>query len=183
LSYTLNLIATMESQYGIPDELSYVQDVDEREFDRIAQSMRDKRVHDITLFIAKDDGYIFIAKHSYPPGLFRAPSGGLHKDEDFETGAKREALEETGVEIEIGTYLLRINVRFQNGEKHIDWVSHVFTACHVSGEISPRDTNEIHEACLVTLDEIPIFQEIMRNSKVGGFQYRAYLMDEVLKRV
>ncbi len=35
------------------------------------------RAHDVTLYIEKDNGYIFIAKPFYPAGLFRAPSGGI----------------------------------------------------------------------------------------------------------
>ncbi len=183
MSHTADLIASMEELYGIPDILTFAQDVDLDEYRRIHRSMSRGRLHDITLFIAKDDGFIFIAKHSYPPGLFRAPSGGLNKDEDFAVGARREAFEETGVEIELEKYLLRINVRFNSPSGQIDWTSHIFTARYLSGEITPVDTYEIREARLVTRDEIPDFQDTMRNSKVGGFHYRAFLTEETLKRI
>jgi 8-oxo-dGTP pyrophosphatase MutT (NUDIX family) len=173
----------MEKKYGVPEILTTVHEVDLDEYRRIHRRMSRGRVHDITLFIAKDDGFVFIAKHSYPPGLFRAPSGGLNKDEDFIEGAKREAFEETGLDIELEKYLLRIKARFQSPNGHIDWTTHVFTARYLSGEIMPHDTYEIREARLVSLDEIPRFQEIMRGSKIGGFHYRAFLMDEVLKRI
>jgi len=183
VSYTSNLITRIEEKYGVPDELAHTQQVDLNEFAMIRRSMARERAHDITLFIAKGDGFIFIAKHSYPPGLFRAPSGGIHKGEDFIDGAKREALEETGVDIELEKYILRIKVRFQSSNGHIDWTTHVFKARHVAGEIGHRDKKEIREARLVTLDEIPKFQETMRKSKIGGFHYRAFLTDEALKRL
>ena len=183
MSHTANLMALMEAKFGAPDKLTYSQQVDSHEFNRIGRSLSRGRIHDITLFIAKDDGFVFIAKHSYPPGLFRAPSGGLNKDEDFIVGAKREAFEETGLEIELEKYLLRIQVRFYSDDRHIDWTTHVFTARALFGDIKPHDTYEIREARLVKLDEIPKFQDIMRISKIGGFQYRAFLTDEVLKRL
>jgi 8-oxo-dGTP pyrophosphatase MutT (NUDIX family) len=183
VSYTDRVIVEMEDKYGVADEIFCTQDVDSHEFRRIHRSMSRGRTHDITLFVAKDNGFVFIAKHSYPEGLFRAPSGGLNKDEDFIVGAKREAFEETGLDIELERYVLRIRVRFQSSDGHIDWTSHVFMARHIAGAISPRDTYEIREARLVTLDEIPRFQEIMRKSNIGGFQYRAFLTDEVLKRL
>ena len=189
MSYTASLVAEMERQFGIPDELSHTQRVDDSEFQMIRRSMKTDRTHDITLFIyndaskrKKDSGFIFIAKHSYPAGLFRAPSGGIHRDEDFIAGAKREAFEETGVDVELEKYLLRIKVRFYAGDDAFDWTSHVFKARYVGGEIKPHDTREIREARVVTLAEIPRFQETMRKSKVGGFHYRAFLTDEVMKR-
>jgi 8-oxo-dGTP pyrophosphatase MutT (NUDIX family) len=183
VSYTANLISQMEAMFGTPEELTHTQTVDSDEFAMIRRSMARERSHDITLFIAKDDGFVFIAKHPYPAGLFRAPSGGLHKGEDFIDGAKREAFEETGLDIELEKYLLRIQARFQSSEGHIDWTTHVFTASCISGEINPHDIEEIREARLVTLDEIPLFQDIMRKSSIGGFHYRAFIMDEVSKRL
>jgi 8-oxo-dGTP pyrophosphatase MutT (NUDIX family) len=145
--------------------------------------MRDGRAHDITLFIAKDDGYIFIAKPFYPPGLFRAPSGGVHPDEDFEAGAKREAIEETGVQIELVKYILRIEARFESSYDFIYWTTHIFTARYLSGNIEPQDKREISVARLVHLDEIPAFREIMLRDGRGGFRYRAFLTDEATRRL
>ncbi len=175
----------MEKRFGKPDLLSFTQSVTEKELARIRRSMRHGRAHDITLFIAKDDGYIFIAKPFYPPGLFRAPSGGVHDGEDFEVGALREAFEETGVTVALRKYILSIEVRFEipGGGDHIDWTSHIFTADHLSGEIDPVDKYEISAARLVGLDEIPMFREIMLKSDNGGLRYRAFLTDEAIKRL
>ncbi len=173
----------MEMLYGKPDCLSTTQKMTAGELAVVRASMKEGRAHDITLYIKKGDGYIFIAKPFYPPGLYRAPSGGVRRGEDFESGAKREALEETGVDIELGKYILRINVRFQSLEKSIDWTSHIFTAQYRSGEIEPLDKEEIREAKVIHLHEIPKLQEMMVNSGSGGLIYRAYLTEESGKRL
>jgi 8-oxo-dGTP pyrophosphatase MutT (NUDIX family) len=173
----------MERLFGTPDILSITEPAEQPEVDRIRRSMKRGRAHDITLFIKKDDGYIFIAKAFYPPGLFRAPSGGVHPDESFIDGAKREALEETGVEVELQRYILRIQACFKSENDHVDWTSHIFTASHLRGEIDPQDTYEISAARLVHLDEIPAFRTLMLQSNNAGLRYRAYLTDESLRRI
>lgn len=183
MSFLSSQIAEMEGLYGHPDYLTFTVNATSKEIDRIRSSMKRGRAHDITLFIAKDDGYIFISKHFYPPGLNRAPSGGVLPGEDFITGAKREALEETGVKIELQKCILRIGVKFQSEDDTINWTSHVFAAKYICGEIVPQDTREIKEARLIKVDEIPKFKEIMLNSGNAGFRYRAFLTDESIKRL
>jgi len=183
MSYVAPQIPRMEKLYGHPDKATFVQPVTPEEYERIALSMKNDRAHDITLYIRKDDGYIFIAKHFYPPGLYRAPSGGVRLDEDFRDGALREAREETGADIELMKYIMRINVRFENEFDRIDWTSHIFLADYIRGDIEPYDKREIKEARLVYPDEIPGFAEKMRETKIGGLNYRAFLTEEVGKRL
>ena len=183
MSYFAPQIPLMEKLYGSPEELSYTQTVTPQEYDRISGSMKHGRAHDITLYIKKDGGYIFTAKHLYPPGLFRAPSGGVRPGENFEDGAKREALEETGTDISLLKYILRIKVRFVNESKTIDWTSHIFSAEYIKGEIEPHDKREIREARLIYPDEIPGFIEKMRETRIGGLNYRAFLTGVVKKRL
>jgi 8-oxo-dGTP pyrophosphatase MutT (NUDIX family) len=171
----------MEDLYGRPDEAAFVQPVTPYEYERIARSMKDDRAHDITLYIKKDNGYIFIAKHFYPPGLYRAPSGGVRPEEDFQDGALREAREETGVDIKLTEYIMRIDVGFESESDRIDWTSHIFLADYVKGDIEPYDKREIKEARLVYPDEIPGFAKKMRETKIGGLNYRAFLTEEVGK--
>jgi 8-oxo-dGTP pyrophosphatase MutT (NUDIX family) len=172
----------MERLFGVPDCLSTTQEMTPTQLNIVRASMKNGRNHDITLFIAMDNGYIFIAKPFYPPGLFRAPSGGVHPDEDFIAGAMREAFEETGVEIELKKYILRIDVRFYTADDVIDWTSHIFKASYLAGEIDPQDRHEISAARLVSLSEIPYFRELMLKSDLGGLRYRAFLTDEAIKR-
>ncbi len=183
MSYIAPQVGSMEALYGKPEELSFVQAMTKRELSVVSGSMKNGRAHDITMYIKKNNGFIFIAKHFYPPGLFRAPSGGAVPNEHFEIAAKREALEETGTEIELEKYILRINVKFETEDEHINWVSHIFAADYISGDIKPRDVREIKEAKLIYPDEIPRFISAMRNSKISGLNYRAFLSEEANKRL
>ena len=183
MSFISAQIGKMETLYGKPDCLRTTQKMTPGELAVVKASMKDGRQHDVTLYIRKGDGYIFIAKPFYPPGLYRAPSGGIHRGEDFESGARREAREETGVDIELEKYILRIYVRFRSPDESIDWTSHVFTARYTGGKIESRDRSEIREAKVVHADEIPRLQEMMRNSGSAGLIYRAYLTEESSKRL
>ena len=183
MTFLVTQIPEMERLYGIPDNLSITVPADQVEVDRIKRSMKRGRAHDITLYIRKDDGFIFIAKPFYPQGLFRAPSGGVHPGESFIDGAKREALEETGVEIELERFILKIEVRFQSTADHVDWTSHIFEARYISGDIIPQDTFEISAARWVHPGEIPIFRNLMLQSENAGLRYRAFLTDESMRRL
>ena len=151
--------------------------------DIIIGSMKDGRAHDLTLFIFHVGKIAVIAKHSYPPRLYRPPSGGLQPGETFEDGAVREALEETGLSIELEKYILHVEIDFRSPTRHVAWTSHVFTARCKGGEIAPRDHDEIREARWAALDEFPLFSRLMRVTDSGGFHYRAFLQEEVLKRL
>ncbi len=183
MTFTIDQEKEMVRLYGHPDRLTTIQEMTPEGMNIVRSSMKNGRAHDITLYIGKDGGYIFIAKPSYPEGLFRAPSGGILPGEDFEAGSKREALEETGLSIELDRYILRIDVRFQCHKDYIDWTSHVFTARHIDGEISPKDKGEISEARVVGREELPGLIDLMANSGIGGLIYRAYLTRETEKRL
>lgn len=176
-------IAHVEALFGRPKELSTQISMAKEELLRIRRSQHAGRAHDLTLFIFKGDKMLFIAKHFYPEGLFRAPSGAAKPDEGIIAGALREAYEETGTEIAIEKYILRISVKFICGDDHIDWTSHIFVARHVAQEIDPPDKKEIREARYVSINELPRFAEIMRISNIGGFRYRAYLSDRAMEEI
>ena len=179
MSFLKPQIPRMESLFGTPHTREYTQKMTISDMSVVTGSMKNGRSHDITLYIRKDDGYIFIAKHFYPKDLYRAPSGGVNPTEDFVDGAKREAMEETGTVIELEKYIMRINVNFESPDINVVWTSHVFTARHLTGEISPQDTDEIREAILIKPDDIHEYIQKMKNSSLGGLNYRAYLTSEV----
>lgn len=179
--FTPEMVEEVEAQYGVPEELSMQLETSPEEFLSIKGSQKDGRSHDLTFFIFKGEELIFITKHWYPPGMCRAPSGGLHPGESFEEGAKREVYEETGVEVEIEKYLLRIDVAFTCGDERIDWKTHIFKARYLSGEPHPVDTDEIKEVRLVTVSDIPAIKRIMLSLNSTGLAYRAELTDQTLK--
>lgn len=172
----------MIEQFGQPERAEYRIPVGLKEFDRIKASQKDDRAHDVTLYIIKDGRIAVIAKHFYPPGMYRAPSGGIAPGESFVEGAKREAREETGCEIELEKFLLISKVAFElvpRDGRAIDWISYVFQAKYVSGDFNFTDTKEIKEVRLAELYEFEQFSRIMRNQPIGGLHYRAALHDTV----
>ena len=179
--FTPHMIREVANKYGYPPIIKMIAPVDAREYDFIRSTQSYGRCHDITLYIFKGNRVIVNSKHHYPPGLYRAPSGGLKPHEDFLEGVEREVYEETGVKMELLKYILQVNVSFSFGTKLIPWKSHVFTARHISGKIAPVDIGEIREAKLADLSEFDNFKKIIATMESGGLHYRARLHDEVLK--
>ena len=178
---TDDMIARWERQYGRPEVLTYRIETTDREVRRIRSSQRDGRNHDVTLYVETNDRLIVIAKHMYPPGLFRAPSGGLHPGEDLEVGVKREMQEETGCEVALDRFLLRTEVTFANGSESVFWRSFVFTAKLLSGTFNFTDYHEIREVALADWRDFKMFGEMMRQTDIGGLHYRAALHEDVAR--
>ncbi len=173
-------IKEIEDKFGKPELRETLFEMPDYELSMVKNSQKDGRAHDVTVFIKKGDNFIFNAKHWYPKGMCRAPSGGVRPGENIEDGCLREALEETGCAVKLLKYLLRIKCRFTSGDELVDWTSHIFLAEFVSGDLKPIDTNEIREVFVVSPEEIPAIREVMEGVDSGGIHYRAYLTDEVM---
>jgi ADP-ribose pyrophosphatase YjhB (NUDIX family) len=172
------LIKEVEDKFGRPRVLHLEHEIGDKELAFVRATQNHGRAHDVTLFIFDDDQLALIRKPMFQRPIFRAPSGGLNPGESFEEGAKREALEETGLEIELEEYLLRIHVRFTGDDDYLDWTSHIFKAQAVGGKLEARDTREIAETKYGTTEELqgPIRQALLDN---GGrlLAYRVALTD------
>ena len=152
------------------------------ELELVRTSTRRGRHHDLTFFVFEPGGRVAaIRKPSFPPGIYRAPSGGARPGEPLLDGLLREAREETGLEIEPARYLLRIHARFTCGDQAEEWTSHVFSARTTGSELDPQDRNEIAEARFVTVEELagPIRQRMLATGR-GLFRYRVALTDAAL---
>jgi len=179
---TSDMIERLKSEYGAPEYEDFHISVSRKEIDFIRSTQKDGRHHDVTLYIVKDKQIIVTAKHFYPPGMYRAPSGGVNRGEEIVDGAKREALEETGCEIDLERFLLVTNVLFEYEEDPPDellWHSYVFQARYVSGDFNFTDKHEIREVRLAGLDEFSGFAKVMRGMDIGGLRYRAALHERV----
>lgn len=165
-------------RWGAPRRLNLAFPISTYERELVRGSRRDERSHDITLFIQRDARFVVIAKPQFPDGVWRAPSGGLHLGEDLEAGARREAQEETGLEVELERYLVRIDATFTYDEAVEAWHTHVFLARAFDGELEPRDTREIRAARWATREEIqgPIREALIATGR-GLFRYRVALTD------
>jgi 8-oxo-dGTP diphosphatase len=175
------LVEEAEAKYGKPRVLQLEQEIGDRELAFVRLTQKHGRAHDITLFIFNGDQLALIRKPMFRRPIFRAPSGGLEPGESFEDGAKREALEETGLEVELEEYLLRLEVRFTGGQDFLDWTSHVFTARAVGGRLEAQDTSEIAETKYATIEELqgPI-REALLGSGRELLAYRVALTDAVV---
>lgn len=201
---TAEMIRDIERRFGTPVEISRRYEMTAEQLAVVRLGTRHGRCHDVTLVIVEGRNAVVTKKPSYPDGAYRTPSGGIEPGEPFEAGAKREAKEETGLEIELERYLIRANVEFRRlgfhpdrsrpndqrleGERGRDgvptyetsdvilWTSHVLQARPIGGMLQPIDTREIVEARWATFDEIrgPIRQALL-DSGSPGLRYRAEL--------
>jgi 8-oxo-dGTP pyrophosphatase MutT (NUDIX family) len=180
-------IAATEQDLGEPLVCSMDYEITPGEFDMVKRSMHSGRAHDVTMFIRNSldpEEIAVIRKPFFPQGAFRAPSGAAREGESLEDGALRESKEETGLDVSLTRYVVRINARFTSGGRVIDWTSHIFEARAEPGEIDPIDTREIAEARWATLSELqgPIRQKLL-DTGWDLFRYRVALHDLTVSRM
>lgn len=178
-----HVIRSIEIKYNTPKLLFMEQPISDEEMKMLRQSQKHGRAHDITFFITDNQSRIaVIRKHFHPLGVFRAPSGGLEPGEDFETGALREAYEETGLSVLLEKYLLRVNIHFKNQNLTVPWTTHVFSAQVQGGIIAPIDTEEIADAKWITIPDLQgNVRSLLLATGKGFFQYRVKLTDTALE--
>ena len=179
-------LAELERRYGPPVELALSEPfpMEPGEWELLRRSQHDGRAHDVTLFIFIDGQIVVIRKPFHPPGVWRPPSGGVPPGESITAAAKREAYEETGLEVELERYLLRLKPVFVHEQERVAWTSHVFLARRIGGELAPHDTREIKAVKLASVAELegPIRERLLE-SGLGGLRYRAKLADLALMRL
>jgi 8-oxo-dGTP pyrophosphatase MutT (NUDIX family) len=180
--------------FGKPNTWRFQIPIGEAEFKVLDETGKDGRWQDATLVIRAPPAYpeapvdrvIVIAKHWYPDGVFRLPSGGVKPDEGIAATARREAWEETGLRIRLERYLLATDGRFYLGDpdepdRVHPWRSHVFLATPIGRKIAPRDTREIKAAKAADLqDMVEKFHPRLLEQDIGGFRYRVGLEERTI---
>ena len=177
-------IRRMERLYGTPAEERMSFEMPDGEWRILRRSQVHGRAHDVTVFVIRDGMLAAIAKHPYPPGLYRAPSGGILPGESMEEGILREMMEETGLRVRLKRYVLRVRVDFSHRGEVEPWTTHVFTGEALPGEMGPLDLEEIREAMWVPLEDFPgrIRQGLLASGSTG-LRYRAWLHDRVMAAI
>ena len=91
---------------------------------------------------------------------------------------RREALEETGLRVELDRYLVETRARFVHEGRVLDWRTHVFSATTGDEAIAPLDTVEIAEARWGTLEELegPLRERLLATGR-AFWRYRVALHD------
>ena len=140
------------------------------------------RTHDVTLFILDPARQLaLIRKPHFAEDVWRPPGGGIHPGEDCAAGAVREALEETGLHVELRRYLVDARALFTNAGRDLHWRTHVFLAETEDERIVPGDPVEIAGARWGTLDELagPLRERLLATGR-AFWRYRVELHDAAL---
>ena len=182
---TAETLEELERRFGVPEKHVAEAAFAAPEFDLLEYCGRKRRAHDVTLLILTPESpprFALIRKPSYPPDVFRPPSGGIDEGESFEAGALREALEETGLEVRLDRYLLRVDARFTHEDRMCPWTTHVFSASVTGGGLDPQDRHEIAEARWTSAGEIwNLYRPRMLAMGTAGMKYRVFLQDRALQ--
>ena len=104
------VLAPIRARYGEPAILEWEGEITEREY--AIATYNPARTHDVTLFILNGARLALIRKPMFPPDIWRPPGGGVKPGEDFVAAVEREALEETGLRVELERYLVETRARF-----------------------------------------------------------------------
>ena len=176
------VLAPLRARYGEPLALRWEGEVSEREHAMATYNPR--RTHDVTLFILAGERLALIRKPHFEDGIWRPPGGGVKPGEPFEQGVLREALEETGLEVELERYLVAAEARFLYGPHDVPWRTHVFLARALTDELEPRDTEEIAAARWGTLEELagPLRARLLETGR-AFWRYRVALHDAALRAI
>jgi 8-oxo-dGTP diphosphatase len=173
------VLAPLRERYGEPARLEWEGAINERE--HALATYNPARMHDVTLFILNGERLALIRKPHFEPGVWRPPGGGIKAGEDFVDGVRREALEETGLEVELRRYLVAAEARFLYEPEDVPWQTHVFLATTADGQLAPRDLEEIAAARWGTLAELagPLRERLLETGR-AFWRYRVALHDATL---
>ena len=176
---TETVLAPVRERFGEPALLEWEGAISERE--HALATYDPKRMHDVTLFILNGERLALIRKPHFEPGVWRPPGGGVKAGEDFVEGVRREALEETGLRIELRRYLVVAEARFLYEPHDVPWRTHVFLATTGDERLEPQDREEIAAARWGRLGELagPLRERLLATGQ-AFWRYRVALHDAAL---
>jgi ADP-ribose pyrophosphatase YjhB (NUDIX family) len=174
------VLQPLRKRYGEPTLLEWEAEISE--YEHALATYNPKRMHDVTLFILNGDRLALIRKPQFEPGVWRPPGGGVKAGEDFVEGVRREALEETGLHVELQRYLVAAEAQFLYEPHDVSWRTHVFMATTSDEEIAPQDREEIAAARWGTLAELagPLRERLLETNR-AFWRYRVALHDAALE--
>lgn len=176
------VLQPMRERYGEPKLLEWEGEISE--YEHGLATYNPKRMHDVTLFILNGERLALIRKPQFEPGVWRPPGGGIKAGEDFEVGVQREALEETGLRVELQRYLVAAEARFLYEPHDVPWRTHVFLATTTDDHVAPQDLEEIAAARWGTLAELagPLRERLLQTGR-AFWRYRVALHDAALEQL
>ena len=174
------ILAAVRERYGTPVVLPWEGEISDIEW--AIATHNPTRTHDVTLFILDPARRLaLIRKPHFAADVWRPPGGGIKPGEDFAAGAVREALEETGLHVELCRYLVASQVVFHNAGRELPWHTHVLLAATHDTELAPEDPEEIADARWGTLEELagPLRDRLLAENR-AFWRYRVALHDAAL---
>ena len=173
-------LAPLRDRFGDPIALDWDGEISDAEWS--LATYNPARTHDVTLFILDaEERLALIRKPHFADGVWRPPGGGIKPGEDVVAGAVREALEETGLRVELDRYLVATSAVFRNAGRELHWRTHVLSARTSDGALAPSDPDEIAAARWGTLDELagPLRARLLETGR-AFWRYRVALHDAAL---
>jgi len=173
-------LAPVRERFGSPVVLPWDGEISDHEW--ALATYNPARRHDVTLFVLDANERIaLIRKPHFAEGVWRPPGGGVKPGEAVAAGAVREALEETGLRVELERYLVATDARFRNAGRELRWATHVFLARTRDEELAPDDPAEIAAARWGTLAELrgPLRERLLATGR-AFWRYRVALHDAAL---
>ena len=174
-------LTEVRERFGRPLELPWEGEITDAEW--AIATHNPARTHDVTLLILDPARRVaLIRKPHFAAGIWRPPGGGIKPGEDFVAGAVREALEETGLHVELRRYLVASHAIFSNAGRELEWRTHVVLAETEDDELAPNDPEEIAEARWGTFDELagPLRERLLATGR-AFWRYRVALHDTALR--
>ena len=173
------LLAPLRRRYGEPELLTWEGEISEAEYALATYNPR--RRHDVTLFITNGERLALIRKPHFDEGVWRPPGGGIKPGEAPVAAMQREALEETGLRVEVQRYLVLARALFLYGPLELPWRTHVFHATTSDLDIEAQDLEEIEAARWGTPAELagPLRERLLATGR-AFWRYRVALHDAAL---
>jgi acetyl-CoA carboxylase carboxyl transferase subunit beta len=173
-------LAPLRERFGDPAPLEWAGEISDAEW--ALATYNPTRTHDVTLFILDAaERLALIRKPHFADGVWRPPGGGIKPGENVVAGAVREALEETGLRVELDRYLVATNAVFCNAGRELHWRTHVLSARTDDDELAPSDPAEIAAARWGTLAELggPLRERLLETGR-AFWRYRVALHDAAI---
>lgn len=123
-----------------------------------ASVQRDRRGEVVFCVIRPNGRIIAVTCSEYPRGVFRIPTGGIGHREDIIEAARRETMEELGLEASIEEFGGVIRIRFEHEGESVMFYSYLFILRETGGRLledaSDDEVSEVREVGLGELDRM-----------------------------
>jgi 8-oxo-dGTP pyrophosphatase MutT (NUDIX family) len=136
-------MARLEREWGPCARLEYDVLMSPSSLDYWLKRVPKKRRGEVGMLILGPEGKALIhTKPHYPEGTFRIPTGGIKPRERVLAALRREAWEETGLNVAVERLLAVLDYRFTDGGRELRFATYLFLLRSDGGEPTPQDEDE-----------------------------------------